>query len=133
MVDWLYRRERSLKTPYQTNLAAYLAEPSFQTLVGQTLSIKARFVKDVGNAAAHGKPVSFMQAATALREFSHLAYWLARTYAQGAKPPAETTFKIDELPRLTAVPAKTLAQLRRSLDGSTTQSAPATRPRTRGA
>ena len=62
MVDWLYRREKSLKTPYQTNLAAYLAEPSFQALVGQTLSIKARFVKDVGNAAAHGKPVSAMQA-----------------------------------------------------------------------
>ena len=58
MVDWLFRRENSLKTPYQTNLAALLAEPSFQALVGQTLSIKARFVKDIGNAAAHGKPVS---------------------------------------------------------------------------
>jgi type I restriction enzyme R subunit len=36
-VDWLYRREKSLKTPYETNLAAYLAEPTFQALVGQTL------------------------------------------------------------------------------------------------
>jgi type I restriction enzyme R subunit len=110
-VDWLYRREKSLKTPYVTNLAAYLAEPTFQELVGQTLSIKARFVKDVGNSAAHGKPVSFMQAASALREFFHLAYWLARTYAKGAKPAPEAVFKIDELPRLTAVPVKTLAQL----------------------
>jgi type I restriction enzyme, R subunit len=111
MVDWLYRREKSLKTPYETNLAAYRAEPTFQALVGQTLSIKARFVKDVGNSAAHGKPVSFMQAASALREFFHLAYWLARTYAKGAKPPPEGAFKIDDLPRLTAVPTKTLAQL----------------------
>jgi hypothetical protein len=41
---------------------AYLAEPTFQVLVGQTLSIKARFVKDVGKAAAHGKSTSFIQA-----------------------------------------------------------------------
>src|SRR5271157_4769501 len=87
MIDWLFRHEKSLKTPYQTNLAAYLAEPSFQALVGQTLSFKARFVKDIGNAAAHGKPVSAMQASIALREFFHLAYWLARTYARGPKPP----------------------------------------------
>jgi type I restriction enzyme, R subunit len=32
-VNWLYRCEKSLKTPYETNLAAYLAEPTFQALV----------------------------------------------------------------------------------------------------
>ena len=111
MIDWLYRHEKSLRTPYQDNLAAFLAEPSFQALVGQTLAVKARFVKDVGNAAAHGKPVSGQQAATALREFFHLAYWLARTYAKGAKPPDDAAFRIEDLPRLTAVPAATLAQL----------------------
>ncbi len=111
MVDWLYRREKTLKTPYQTNLAAYLAEPSFQALVGQTLSVKACFVKDVGNAAAHGKPVSAMQASIALREFFHLAYWLARTYARGPKPPPDAAFRIEDLPRMTAVPAKTFGQL----------------------
>lgn len=111
MVDWLFRHEKSLKTPYQTNLAAYLAEPSFNALVGQTLSVKARYVKDIGNAAAHGKPLSTQQVATALREFFHLAYWLARTYAKGVKPAPEAAFSIEALPRLTAVPASTLAQL----------------------
>ena len=111
MVDWLFRREKSLKSPYQTNLAAYLAEPSFQALVGQTLSIKARFVKDIGNAAAHGNPVSPAQVATALREFFHLGYWLARTYAKGAKPAPEAAFRIEALPRLTQVSATSLAQL----------------------
>jgi type I restriction enzyme, R subunit len=62
MVDWLYRREKTLERTYQNNLAAYLAKPTFQVLVGETLSIKARFVKIVGNASAHGKPISFMQA-----------------------------------------------------------------------
>ena len=32
-------------------------------LVGRTLAVKARFVKDTGNAAAHGKPISAAQAA----------------------------------------------------------------------
>src|ERR1700730_16527796 len=84
-VEWLYRHDGTLKNPYEPTLAAHLAEPSFQALVGRTLAVKARFVKDTGNAAAHGKQVSGAQAATALRELFHVAYWLARTYAKGAK------------------------------------------------
>ena len=37
-----------------------------------------------------------------LREFFHVAYWLARTYARGAKPPADAAFRIEALPRLGA-------------------------------
>src|SRR5712671_4927685 len=77
-VAWLYRHDRTLKDPYDPTLAALLAEPSFQALVGRTLAIKAHFVKDTGNAAAHGKVVSAAQAAGSLREFFHIAYWLRR-------------------------------------------------------
>ena len=38
-----------------------------------------------------------------LREFFHIAYWLARTYASGAKPPADAAFRIEALPRVTQV------------------------------
>jgi type I restriction enzyme R subunit len=110
-VDWLYRHDRTLKSPFEPTLAAHLAEPSFQALIGRTLSVKARFVKDTGNAAAHGKRVSAAQAATALREFFHVAYWLARTYGRGPKPPADAAFRMEALPRLAQVPAQTLAQL----------------------
>jgi len=110
-VDWLYRHDRTLKDPYEPTLAAHLAEPSFQALVGRTLAVKARYVKDTGNAAAHGKQVSGGQAATALREFFHVAYWLARTYARAAKPPPDAAFRAEALPRLAQVPATTLAQL----------------------
>src|SRR5205807_4845452 len=72
-VGWLYRHDGTLKDPYDPTLAALLAEPSFQALVGRTLAVKARFVKDTGNAAAHGKPVSAAQAAGTLREFFHVA------------------------------------------------------------
>ena len=110
-VEWLYRHDRTLKDPYEPTLAALLAEPTFKDLVGQTLSAKARFVKDTGNAAVHGKTVSTAQAATCLREFFHIAYWLARNYARGAKPAPDAAFRIESLPRLAQVPAQTLAQL----------------------
>jgi type I restriction enzyme R subunit len=110
-VGWLYRHDGTLKNPYDPTLAALLAEPSFQALVGRTLSVKARFVKDTGNAAAHGKKVSAGQAAAGLREFFHIAYWLARTYCRGSKPPPNVSFSIETLPRITQVPATTLAQL----------------------
>jgi type I restriction enzyme, R subunit len=110
-VEWLYRHDRTLKNPYEPTLAALLAEPTFKELIGQTLSAKARFVKDTGNAAAHGKTVSGTQAATCLREFFHIAYWLVRNYARGAKPLPDAVFRIEALPRLAQVPAQTLAQL----------------------
>jgi type I restriction enzyme, R subunit len=110
-VGWLYRHDGTLKNPYDPTLAALLAEPSFQTLVGRTLAVKARFVKDTGNAAAHGKSISAAQAATSLREFFHLAYWLARTYGRRTKPPADAIFSIEALPRITHVATTTLAQL----------------------
>jgi type I restriction enzyme R subunit len=110
-VDWLYRHDRTLKNPYDPTLSALLAEPTFQALVGRTIAVKARFVKDTGNAAAHGKPVSAQQAAAALRELFHVAYWLARTYARGPKPAPDAAFRMEDLPRLAQVPAATLAQL----------------------
>jgi type I restriction enzyme R subunit len=110
-VDWLYRNDRALKDPYDPTLAALLAEPTFQTLVGRTLAVKARFVKDTGNGAVHGKQVSAGQAAASLREFFHFAYWLVRTYGRGAKPPADAAFRIEALPKVTQVAATTLAQL----------------------
>jgi type I restriction enzyme R subunit len=110
-VDWLYRNDNTLKDPYDPTLAALLAEPSFQALVGRTLAVKARFVKDTGNAAVHGKQVSAAQAAASLREFFHIGYWLARTYGRGPKPSIDATFRIEALPKVTQVAATTLAQL----------------------
>ena len=110
-VNWLYRHDGTLKNPYDPTLAALLAEPSFQALVGRTLAVKARFVKDTGNAAVHGKQVSVGQASGCLREFFHFAYWPVRTYAKGAKPAADAGFSIEALPKVTQVATTTLAQL----------------------
>jgi type I restriction enzyme R subunit len=110
-VNWLYRHDGTLKNPYDPTLAALLAEPSFQALIGRTLAVKARFVKDTGNAAVHGKPVSAGQAAGSLREFFDIAYWLVRTYTREPKQPPDVAFRIEALPKVTQVAATTLAQL----------------------
>jgi len=112
IVNWLYRHDGTLKNPYDTTLAARIHEPTFQKLVGSALVAKARIIKDIGNKAAHETaPVPFGQAATALRELFHVGYWLARTYAKGAKPDPALKFSPEALPKKTAVSAATLAQL----------------------
>lgn len=110
-VLWLFRHDGTLKDPFEPTLAAHLAEPSFKALVGQTVAVKARFIKDTGNQAVHGKTVSPAQAATSLRELFHVAYWIAHNYARGKKPAPDSAFRIEALPRLAQVPAQTLAQL----------------------
>jgi type I restriction enzyme R subunit len=97
MVGWLYRHERSLRSPYENTLSARLHEATFQALVGQALLTKAKVVKDLGNKAAHeSRAVPPGDGAAAVRELFHLSYWLVRTYAKGAKPPPALAVKAKE-------------------------------------
>lgn len=113
IVDWLYQRERSLKSPYENTLAARIHEATFRDLVGPALLAKVRVIKDLGNKAAHegGRTVPATDGVAAVRELFHLAYWLARTYAHGARPPDAIAFSADALPVNKAVPAARLDQL----------------------
>src|ERR1700719_1610983 len=112
IVNWLYRCEPSLKSPYERSLAARIHEATFQKLIGPPLVAKARIIKDLGNKAAHeAKAVPPADAITAVRELFHVSYWLVRTYANGAKPDPAIGFSPQALPRNAAVSAKTLAQL----------------------
>ena len=111
-VGWLYKRDSSLRDPYETTLAARIHEATFRTLVGNALAAKARIVKDLGNAAVHEtRAVPPDKAVTALRELFHFAYWLTRTYARGPKPSPGLNFSPQALPRTTQVAVATLKQL----------------------
>ncbi len=117
LVDWLYRHDGSLRTPYERTLAALIHEASFQRLLGVALTAKARVVKDLGNKAVHeSRSVPAADGVAAVRELFHLCYWLARTYAKGAQPPGAITFAPEALPRHTAVPAERLDQLNAAAD-----------------
>ena len=68
-VNWLYRDDSSLCTPYQTTLSALIHEPTFRELVGNALVTKAKIIKDLGNSAVHDtKPISAQLATTSVRE-----------------------------------------------------------------
>lgn len=113
VVKWMYRHDRALRSPYETTLSALIHEPTFRKLVGDALVAKGKVVKDLGNAAVHeAKPVAPARAITAVRELFHIAYWLVRTYAKGAKPAATVEFSADALPRTTQVEASTLGKLK---------------------
>jgi type I restriction enzyme R subunit len=111
-VGWLYKRDSSLKDPYETTLSARIHEATFRTLVGNALVAKARVIKDLGNAAVHEtRAVPADKAVIAVRELFHFAYWLTRTYARGPKPSPGLTFSPQTLPRTTLVAVTTLKQL----------------------
>ena len=111
---WLYRADRRLTRPYQDTLSALVHELSFRAAAGEAIFYKARFLKDIGNKAVHGdQPFTEGQARTAIGELFHFAFWLARTYARGDKPPGALAFDPAKLPRPMAQIARlTLDQLR---------------------
>jgi type I restriction enzyme R subunit len=111
-VSWLYRSDRALRLPYQDHLAALIHEPTFRDTVGPAIFTKAKLLKDLGNMAVHStRPVRQADALTAVRELFHLCFWLVHTYARGAKPADKLGFDDSLLPKGTAIPAQTQAQL----------------------
>jgi len=113
MVHWLYKHDASLRLPYQDNLSALIHEPTFKTTAGAAVFTKTVLINRLGNQAVHGhRPVQQFDALTAVRELFHLGYWLAHTYARGAKPPPGLTFDPNALPK-TTLPKQTIEQLQR--------------------
>jgi len=47
-VAWLFQHERSLKLPYQPNLNAFIHEPTFRTVVGDTIFTRANVIRSLG-------------------------------------------------------------------------------------
>ena len=108
---WLYKNDAALKLPYQDHLSALLHEPSFRAALGPVVWPKARLLKELGNQAVHSHaPVRQFDAVAAVRELFHFTFWLARTYARGAKPGDTLAFRQELLPT-GAAPAQSLAQL----------------------
>ena len=60
------------------------------------------------------RTVAPAKAVTAIRELFHIAYWLTRTYAKGAKPAPNLVFSPQALPRTTQIAAASLKQLQDS-------------------
>lgn len=112
-VQWLYRVEPTLKTPYDNTLSSLIHAPEFRKLVGSAILTKAKLIKDLGNTAVHTtRTLRAFDGPTAVRELFHVTYWLARTYGRKSRPDPALVFKPDDLPR-SAVPSHTQAQLQK--------------------
>lgn len=113
-MQWLYRVEPSLRQPYDSSLSSLIHAPEFRRLAGPAILTKAKLIKDLGNIAVHtGRPLREQDGPTAVRELFHVTYWLARTYARKSRPDPALAFHLNALPRTSAVPAQTLAQLQK--------------------
>lgn len=111
-VAWVYKHDRSLKLPYQDNLSALIHEPTFKAAAGEAVFNKARVITQLGNQAVHShRPILEPDAKVALKELFHLAYWLAHTYARGARPAPGLAFDPAALPRSAPIPKQTQDQL----------------------
>ena len=111
-VSWLYQNDATLKLPYQDNLSALIHEPTFKTAAGPAVFNKAVIITRLGNQAVHShRPITQFDALTAVRELFHVSFWLARTYARGAKPADGLAFQPDFLPKVAPVAPQTPAQL----------------------
>ena len=113
-VQWLYKHDKSLRLPYQDNLAALIHEPTFRKTVGDAVFTKAKVLKDVGNLAVHSsRKIAPSDAVATTRELFHLCFWLARNYSQRARPDGSLRFAPQLLPTPTAAPAQTPEQLQK--------------------
>ncbi|HEY2470158.1 MAG TPA: DEAD/DEAH box helicase family protein [Terracidiphilus sp.] len=111
-VQWLYKAESKLTLPYQDNLAALLAEPSFQALGGSRIATRTRLIKDLGNRAVHTqKVITQYDGLTACRELFQVCYWVAHTYGRGARPAPQVAFNDALLPKTSPVPPQTQKKL----------------------
>jgi type I restriction enzyme, R subunit len=112
LVHWVYKHDSAVVLPYQDNLGALVHEPTFKNAAGPAVFNKAVLVTKLGNGAVHHmRAVSVDEAVVAVRELFHVGYWLAHTYAKGAKPPAGTAFYPDKLPDAAQGAKQTAAQL----------------------
>jgi type I restriction enzyme R subunit len=113
-VAWMYKHDSALRLPYQENLSALIHEPTFKTTAGEAVFSKVRLINTLGNQAVHShRPIQPSDAVTAVRELFHFAYWLARSYARGAKPAPGLVFDTIALPKFAPLPKQTVEQLQK--------------------
>ncbi len=112
-VKWAFRTDPGLKLPYQDNIAALLHEPSFRRAAGEAVFAKAKYINSLRNRAVHEeKTIRPGDAAGAVKELFHVCFWLARTYARGAKPADGLHFDASLLSRRDDILKKTFAHIK---------------------
>ncbi|MCK9313935.1 MAG: DUF4145 domain-containing protein, partial [Methanocorpusculum sp.] len=86
-VKWLYSVDKSLKLPYQDNLATLINTEEFKKLIGYDLGKRLNFIRILGNNAAHGSTqYTLDQAELALENLFIFLDFIAYCYTPAYKP-----------------------------------------------
>src|ERR1017187_5863627 len=113
-VAWMFKHDPALKLPYQDNLSALIHDPTFKAAAGEAVFTKARLINTLGNQAVHShRAIQSSDSVAAVRELFHFTYWLARSYARGAKPASGLAFDVIALPKFAPLPKQTVEQLQK--------------------
>lgn len=89
MVNWLYENEGYLSQPYQTKLAARMAEPTFREIIPPSIFNNIDFIRKQGNIAAHSGKIDRKVSIACLRFLFRFLSWTAKMYS-------EAPFEIEE-------------------------------------
>lgn len=111
-VKWAFKNDASLRFPYQDNLSALVHEPTFKAAMGNAVFTKAKLIIRIGNRAVHeARDIPQRDAQQAATELFHVCFWLARTYARKAPPPADLAFDARHLSRKDDIVRTALARI----------------------
>ena len=101
-LQWLYKNDTALKTPFDKSLSAMIHEPTFRNNIKGGLFQDIKFIHRLGNLAVHeDQPISSqdgMQTCSAIFRFTG---WMARVYSRDGAAPGQ--FNITLLPKQDAV------------------------------
>ncbi|WP_430972972.1 DEAD/DEAH box helicase family protein [Sunxiuqinia rutila] len=100
IVNWLYENEGYLNQPYQTNLAARMAEPTFVEIIPPTIYGNIDYIRKMGNIAAHQGKASPKISVACIRFLYRFLSWTAKMYSEA--PPEVTEFDEEALPKVGA-------------------------------
>ncbi len=102
LITRIYRVEKTLDPQSFTTLGGRIHDPAFRAVVPEVVWLKAEYVREAGNVAAHGKnSPDAEKALDIVRELSHVLYWAGRTYLRkGAESLRGKTFDESLIPEV---------------------------------
>ncbi|GIE27249.1 restriction endonuclease subunit R [Actinoplanes italicus] len=118
-LNWLYRADESLRTPYKNDLSGMIAEPSLLALAGPAIRTKMDVIRRVGNAAVHRTAtVPVADSVRVTGELFQVMFWIAGRYARdpGHLPPTGLTFDTSLIPRPALARQQRQEELKRQAD-----------------
>jgi type I restriction enzyme R subunit len=118
MISWLYENEGYLNQPYNSNLAARMAEQTFKEIIPPSIYNDIDFIRREGNTAAHQGKSSTKVSVPCVRFLYRFLSWSVKMYSE--TPPQIAEFDESLIPKIGSQ-EKSIAEIRRLEEENTNQ------------